>query len=202
MNPFLLLVWSVFALLVMSPVGYWATRGVRRWRLRHRFRELHEPLALPPGSDPEIGPVLQCTLALREQLRQPILETQDYLAALPVLEIAVHLSRQLRRRNSWGMRMQQRFQRSVQDAFEAVEQWCLFIEAQDDDQRDVLVHLGLDATPVRHLVMEHRASTAGWAGDFGTAEDARLTAGRLERIARCLDGFARALIEGRAHPYR
>ncbi len=203
MNPLVLAVWILFAAAVISPVGHWVARLVRRVRTRRRLRPLHEPLALPDARvDRDVRGLLSNTLALRERLRGPMSKVDEYVGALPVLEIALHLSKALHLRSGWGASMRKEFENAVSGAYDDVEQWVIFVEGQDEGEQDALIRLGLSAGTVRRLVADHRDEASGWAHDFGTGEDARKAAERFERLVRELDGFARTLVEGQRDPYR
>ena len=192
----------MFAVLVMSPVGYWTVRGIRRIRGRRRLAALAPP-ALEPGEGsmgPEVG-VARQALELRARLKEPLMEVEDYLAALPLLDVELHLSRALRFRTSWGLRMRDRYEESIGEAFGAAARWLEEIESLPESTRAELVRLGASARPVEVIVEAHEAR-GDLVRNYGDGDLVRETRDTLHELADAYGRFAETVLRPGASPYR
>jgi len=208
-HPIILLIWLAFAIIVMSPAGYVCARAVRRLRVRRYYRAALTEGALEVGHMPStLARVATETRALRRFLERPLLAAEDYLAALPILDVAVNLSRCFGSKRSWGMRMRASYADTVEAAHRAVSRWCEMVEGLDERDTQLLEDLGLSTARVRSVLTQERglaladpAHGLALAG-HGTVEEVEHTKQQVHLILGELATFESTLVEHGRNPYR
>jgi hypothetical protein len=208
-HPIILVVWLLFAVVVMSPVGYVCARAFRRLRARRHYRAALTEGVLEVGHmPPTLARVATETRELRGSLERPLLAAEDYLAALPILDVAVNLSRCFGSKRSWGMRMRAAYEETVDAARRDVSRWCGMVEGLDETDTQLLEDLGLSTARVRSaLSQEHGLALASHAhglalAGHGTVEEVDAMKLQVITILGELAKFESTLVEHGRDPYR
>jgi hypothetical protein len=198
-----------FAIIVMSPVGYVCARAFRRLRVRRQYRAALTEGVLEVGHLPTtLARVVTETRELRRSLDRPLLAAEDYLAALPILDVAVNLSRCFGSKRSWGMRMRASYADTVEAAGQAVSRWCESVEGLDERDTRLLEDLGLSTSRVRSVLMQQRGLTSTGHGQdlalagHGTAGEVEQMKQQMLVILAELARFENTLVEHGRDPYR
>jgi 1-acyl-sn-glycerol-3-phosphate acyltransferase len=198
-----------FALIVMSPVGYVAARAFRRLRVRRQCRAVLPEGALEVGHMPTaLARIATETRDLRRSLDQPLLAAEDYLATLPVLDIAVNLSRIFGSKRSWGLRMRASYADTVEAAHSAVSRWCETVEGLEEREAQILQDLGLSTSRVRSVLMGGSGLTlAGHSqglalASHGNVREVEQMKQQVHTILVELATFESTLVEHGRDPYR
>lgn len=199
-----LLVWAVFALVVMSPIGYVVTRTARRIGTRRRLAAVMPPRALATRHLPvELAELAENTRDVRVALERPLLVSDDYLAALTMLDIAVNLARTLGLRGNWATRMRDAYDAAVTGAREGLARWCTEVDAIGGEAGRQLRALGLSSLAIRDLLARSRglmprpAYTA-----LATRDDVKALRREIPQLIHALDRFERVLTGEGGDPYR
>jgi hypothetical protein len=157
---------------------------------------------------PTLARVATETRALRRRLERPLLAAEDYLAALPILDVAVNLSRVFGSKRSWGMRMRAGYADTVEAARQAVSRWCEMVEDLDEADTRLLEDLGLSTARVRSVLTRERglaladpAHGLALAG-HGTVEGVEQMKQQVHTILGELATFESTLVDHGHDPYR